>query len=77
MLVPLADSWPKLLSVVFAINSSIHSEIELVAYSDQEHVSLNVGSSCMANASNRLVSTLLSGAVSCLAAQKWPECRPV
>ena len=48
--------------VVFAMNSSIHSYMVL-AYTDQENVSMNVGFYYMANASGRLVGTLLSGAV--------------
>jgi predicted MFS family arabinose efflux permease len=48
--------------VVFAMNSSIHSYLVL-AYSDAEAVSLNVGFYYMANAAGRLVGTLLSGAV--------------
>ena len=48
--------------VVFAMNSSIHSYMVL-AYSDAEAVSLNVGFYYMANAAGRLVGTLLSGVV--------------
>ena len=48
--------------VVFAMNSSIHSFMVL-AYTDAESVSLNVGFYYMANAAGRLVGTLLSGAV--------------
>jgi MFS family permease len=48
--------------VVFAMNSSIHSYM-ILAYSDAESVSLNVGFYYMANAAGRLVGTLLSGAV--------------
>ena len=48
--------------VVFAMNSSIHSYMVL-AYSDAEAVSLNVGFYYMANAAGRLVGTLLSGSV--------------
>ena len=48
--------------VVFAMNSSIHSYMVL-AYTDAESVSLNVGFYYMANATGRLVGTLLSGAV--------------
>jgi len=47
-------------AVVFAMNSSIHSYLVL-AYSDTEAVSLNVGFYYMANAAGRLVGTLLSG----------------
>jgi hypothetical protein len=48
--------------VVFAINSSIQS-YKILAYSDAEAVSLNVGFYYMANAAGRLVGTLLSGAM--------------
>jgi hypothetical protein len=48
--------------VVFAMNSSIHSYMVL-AYSEHEAVSLNVGFYYMANAAGRLLGTLLSGAV--------------
>lgn len=48
--------------VVFAMNSSIHSYMVL-AYTDAESVSLNVGFYYMANAAGRLMGTLLSGAV--------------
>ena len=47
---------------VFAMNSSIHSYMVL-AYSDADAVSLNVGFYYMANAAGRLVGTLLSGAL--------------
>ncbi|MFN5219678.1 MAG: MFS transporter, partial [Cyanobacteriota bacterium] len=46
--------------VVFAMNSSIHSYLVL-AYTDSESVSLNVGFYYMANAAGRLLGTLLSG----------------
>ena len=46
--------------VVFAMNSSIHSYM-ILAYTDAESVSLNVGFYYMANAAGRLVGTLLSG----------------
>jgi predicted MFS family arabinose efflux permease len=48
--------------MVFAMNSSIHSYM-ILAYSDAEAVSLNVGFYYMANAAGRLVGTLLSGAM--------------
>jgi predicted MFS family arabinose efflux permease len=48
--------------VVFAMNSSIHSYMVL-AYTDAESVSLNVGFYYMANAAGRLLGTLLSGAL--------------
>lgn len=47
---------------VFAMTSSIHSYLVL-AYTDTESVSLNVGFYYMANAGGRLLGTLLSGAV--------------
>lgn len=47
---------------VFAMNSSIHSYMVL-AYTDQENVSMNVGFYYMANAAGRLIGTLLSGGV--------------
>jgi predicted MFS family arabinose efflux permease len=46
--------------VVFAINSSLHSYL-IVAYSDHDKVALNVGFYYMANATGRLLGTLLSG----------------
>jgi len=49
-----------LFAVVFAMNSSIHSYMVL-AYSEAEAVSLDVGFYYMANAAGRLVGTLLSG----------------
>jgi len=42
------------------MNSSIHSYLVL-AYTDAENVSLNVGFYYMANAAGRLLGTLLSG----------------
>lgn len=45
---------------VFAVNSAIHSYLVL-AYSEADHVSLNVGFYYMANAGGRLLGTLLSG----------------
>jgi MFS family permease len=47
---------------LFAMNSSIHSYMVL-AYTDTESVSLNVGFYYMANAAGRLLGTLLSGAL--------------
>ena len=49
-----------LFGIVFAMNSSIHSYM-ILAYTDTESVSLNVGFYYMANAAGRLVGTLLSG----------------
>jgi len=48
--------------VVFAMNSSIHSYMVL-AYTDADSVSLNVGFYYMANAAGRLLGTVLSGAL--------------
>jgi hypothetical protein len=48
--------------VVFAMNSSIHSYM-ILAYTEAEDVSLNVGFYYMANAAGRLVGTMLSGAL--------------
>ncbi len=49
-----------LFGVVFALNSAVHSYLVL-AYSDAERVSLNVGFYYMANAGGRLAGTVLSG----------------
>jgi predicted MFS family arabinose efflux permease len=49
-------------AVVFAMNSSIHSYM-ILAYTDAESVSLNVGFYYMANAAGRLMGTMLSGAM--------------
>lgn len=51
---------------VFAINSSLHSYL-ILAYTDTDDVSLNVGFYYMANACGRLLGTLLSGSVYLLA----------
>jgi MFS family permease len=62
--------------VVFAMNSSIHSYM-ILAYTEAEDVSLNVGFYYMANAAGRLVGTLLSGAlflVGGLQACLWASC---
>ena len=62
--------------VVFAMNSSIHSYMVL-AYSDQEAVSLNVGFYYMANAAGRLLGTVLSGALFLLGGMQaclWMSC---
>jgi len=45
---------------VFAINSAVHSYL-IVAWSDRDKVSMNVGFYYMANAGGRLVGTVLSG----------------
>lgn len=49
-----------LFGLVFAMNSALHSFL-IVAWSDREQVSLNVGFYYMANAGGRLIGTLLSG----------------
>jgi predicted MFS family arabinose efflux permease len=62
--------------VVFAMNSSIHSYMVL-AYTDAESVSLNVGFYYMANAAGRLLGTLLSGALFLLGGMQaclWMSC---
>lgn len=46
--------------IVFAINSAVHSYL-VVAWSDRDKVSMNVGFYYMANAGGRLAGTLLSG----------------
>jgi predicted MFS family arabinose efflux permease len=48
--------------IVFAINSAVHSYL-ILAYSDNDKVSMNVGFYYMANAGGRLVGTVLSGLV--------------
>jgi len=48
--------------IIFAINSVVHSYL-IVAWSDQDKVSMNVGFYYMANASGRLVGTVLSGLI--------------
>jgi len=60
-----------LFGVVFAINSAVHSYL-ILAYSDFDKVSLNVGFYYMANAGGRLIGTVLSG----WAYQEWglPGC---
>ncbi|MFO8238660.1 MAG: organoarsenical effux MFS transporter ArsJ [Prochlorococcaceae cyanobacterium] len=62
--------------VVFAMNSSIHSYM-ILAYTEADDVSLNVGFYYMANAAGRLLGTLLSGAlflVGGLQACLWASC---
>jgi len=49
-----------LFGVLFAVNSSVHSYL-ILAYSEGDKVSMNVGFYYMANAGGRLVGTLLSG----------------
>jgi hypothetical protein len=46
--------------IVFAINSAVHSYL-ILAYSDGDKVTMNVGFYYMANAGGRLAGTLLSG----------------
>lgn len=46
--------------IVFAINSAVHSYL-IIAYAEEEGVAMDVGFYYMANASGRLVGTLLSG----------------
>ncbi|KAA3624773.1 MAG: MFS transporter, partial [Proteobacteria bacterium] len=50
-----------LFGFVFALNSAVHSYLVL-AYSDAERVSMNVGFYYMANAGGRLAGTVISGA---------------
>ncbi|MCW8916469.1 MAG: organoarsenical effux MFS transporter ArsJ [Magnetovibrio sp.] len=45
---------------VFAVNSAVHSYLVL-AYTETDHVALNVGFYYMANAAGRLLGTILSG----------------
>jgi predicted MFS family arabinose efflux permease len=49
-----------LFGVVFAVNSALHSYL-ILAYSDFDKVSMNVGFYYMANAGGRLAGTVLSG----------------
>ncbi|MEY4871844.1 MAG: organoarsenical effux transporter ArsJ [Pseudomonadota bacterium] len=49
-----------LFGFVFAINSSVHSYL-ILAFSDQDRVTRDVGFYYMANAAGRLIGTLLSG----------------
>jgi len=51
-----------LFGAVFAINSALHSYL-ILAYSDFDKVSMNVGFYYMANAGGRLAGTILSGLV--------------
>jgi predicted MFS family arabinose efflux permease len=51
-----------LFAIVFAINSAVHSYL-IVAWSDHDKVSMNVGFYYMANAGGRLIGTVLSGLV--------------
>jgi hypothetical protein len=49
-----------LFGVVFAVNSSLHSYL-ILAFSERERVTLDVGFYYMSNAAGRFVGTLLSG----------------
>lgn len=49
-----------LFGVIFAINSAIHSYL-ILAYSDHDRVSMDVGFYYMSNAAGRLLGTILSG----------------
>jgi len=49
-----------LFAIVFALNSAVHSYL-ILAYSQHEQVSLDVGFYYMANAAGRLIGTILSG----------------
>jgi predicted MFS family arabinose efflux permease len=49
-----------LFAIVFAVNSAVHSYL-ILAYSDFDKVSMNVGFYYMANAGGRLTGTVLSG----------------
>lgn len=51
-----------LFGVIFAINSSVHSYL-ILAYTETDQAALNVGFYYMANATGRLIGTLLSGIV--------------
>jgi len=51
-----------LFGIVFAINSSVHSFL-ILAYARNDGVSLDVGFYYMANASGRLIGTVLSGLI--------------
>ena len=48
--------------IAFAINSAVHSYL-ILAYSDKDKVSMNVGFYYMANAGGRLTGTVLSGLI--------------
>ena len=51
-----------LFGLVFAVNSSVHSYL-ILAYTETDQAALNVGFYYMANATGRLIGTLLSGIV--------------
>lgn len=46
--------------IIFALNSAVHSYL-ILAYTDHDKVAMNVGFYYMANASGRLIGTVLSG----------------
>lgn len=48
--------------VLFALNSAVHSYL-ILAYSDNDKVSMNVGFYYMSNAGGRLLGTVMSGAI--------------
>lgn len=65
----LGQQWPPeivvttglvIFGIVFAVNSAVHSYL-ILAYSDHNKVSMNVGFYYMANAGGRLTGTVLSG----------------
>ena len=69
MALGLQQGWPvdavlmmglALFGILFAINSALHSYL-ILAYSDHDKVSMNVGFYYMANAGGRLLGTVLSG----------------
>ncbi|MBN1957470.1 MAG: organoarsenical effux MFS transporter ArsJ [Desulfuromonadales bacterium] len=51
-----------LFGAIFAVNSAVHSYL-ILAYTDHQDVTLNVGFYYMANAAGRLLGTLLSGVI--------------
>jgi hypothetical protein len=59
-LVPIVVTGLLLFGGVFALNSSLHSYL-ILALTDKDRVTLDVGFYYMANATGRLIGTLLSG----------------
>jgi MFS family permease len=57
---------------VFALNSAVHSYL-ILAYTDSNKVAMNVGFYYMANASGRLIGTVLSGLLYQLGLQAGPN----
>ena len=51
-----------LFGLLFAINSSVHSYL-ILAYAHEDQVAMDVGFYYMANASGRLIGTILSGII--------------